>query len=326
MAALASSAFFCSAHGLGHCCSLTILSSYAAVRPLTHSHRLIHGPSSSIFVGPTRKEFLVHKALLCHYSRYFRSALYSDFVEAKCNTVELKDEDPACFQYIIAWMYRGTLGQLKYYGTSNQEEAISLCTQTCRLYYLADFLRIEELLVQLLSYLRGLFDGFRDKKIVPLNSDVIVHLHENTTDFSYLRAMVMDELVHVWCDYSREVDIKDFEVCINQVEGVATTLLTAMRDYWEDKRNRSTDRTSQAAGMSPSAFEASKQLARNLVQVHNPLPSARPLALPAFSGPAPLAPRPAVTPQAAAPAPWGSDPSSFASVVPAPWTLRRGRC
>lgn len=298
---------------------------YATVRPLTVSHRLIQGPSSSILVGPKRKEFVVHKALLCHLSPYFRGALNSDFIEAQNNAVELKDEDPACFQYIVAWMYRGTLGQFKYDGGSSQEEAMSLCTQTCRLYYLADFLRMESLLVQLLSYLYGLFDRFREKKIVPLNSDVIIHLYENTTEASELRATVMHELVRVWCDHSREVDIKDFEVCINRVQGVATTLLTGMRN-WQEKRTR-TARENLTAGFSlaPSTVDILNRWPSNIAErVLNPVvgapishpaaaapPLPRPAAAALASGPAPLTSHPAVTPQAVAPA-----------AIPAPWNRR----
>lgn len=333
-APIALSAFFCSVPGLVRRCLVMTLFYYATVRPLTVSHRLIQGPSSSIFVGHKRKEFVVHKALLCHLSPYFRGALNSDFIEAQNNAVELKDEDPACFQYIVAWMYRGTLGQFKYDGGSSREEAISLCTQTCRLYYLADFLCIEGLLVQLLSYLHDLFDRFRDKKIVPLNSDVIIHLYENTTEASELRATVMHELVRVWCDHSREVDIKDFEVCIDRVQGVATILLTGMRN-WQEKRTR-TARENLTAGFSlaPSTVDILNRWPSNIAQrVLNPVvgapisrpavapPLPRPAAAALASGPAPLASYPAVNPQAPAPAaanppPWNRRPFPPAAAFP----------
>jgi len=238
-------------------------------------------------------------------------------------------------------MYRGTLGQFKYDGGSSQEEAISLCTQTCRLYYLADFLRIEGLLVQLLSYLHGLFDRFREKKIVPLNSDVIIHLYENTTEASELRATVMHELVCVWCDHSREVDIKDVEVCIDRVQGVATTLLTGMRN-WQEKRTR-TARENLTAGFSlaPSTVDILNRWPSNIAQrVLNPVvgaPISRPAAAPPLprpaaaalaSGPAPLTSHPAVTPlppaPAATPAPWNRRPFVPAAVIPTARVC--GRC
>lgn len=268
-------------------------------------------------MGPKRKEFIVHKALLCHLSPYFRSALNSNFIEAQNNAVELKDEDPACFQYIVAWMYRGTLCQFKYEGGSSREEAISLCTQTCRLYYLADFLRIEGLVVQLLAYLHGLFDRFRDKKIVPLNSDVIVHLYENTTEASELRAAVMHELVRVWCDQSRDVDAADFEVCLNQVEGVAMTLLTGMR-CWREESARIARRT---ARMSPASFaeDILNDLAPDIAQrMRNPVVGA-PVSRPAAAAP-PL-PRPAAAALGPSPAPHAAPPlprRAAAALLPGP--------
>lgn len=313
---------------------------------LTVSHRLIQGPSSSVFVGPKRKEFVIHKALLCHLSPYFRSALNSVFIEGRNNAVELQDEDPACFQYIVAWMYRGTLCQFQYEGGSSREEAISLCTQTCRLYYLADFLRIEALLAQLLSYLHGLFDRFRDQKIVPLNSDVIVHLYRNTTEASELRAAVMHELVRVWCDHSREVDAKDFAVCLDQVEGAAMTLLTGMRS-WREERARIARRT---ARLSPAPFceDILNRVAPDVAQrLRNPVvgvpvsnrpaaiapPFLRPLAAPRLAAAAPVhapvppLPRPAAAALLPAPTPHAPHPVAAALalasfVAPAHWNRR----
>ncbi len=313
MALLASSALFHSVPGVVHSCSLTTLFYNATFRPLIVSHRLIQGPTSSIFVGPQRQEFVVHKALLCHLSPYFRGALNSNFIEAQNNAVELKDEDPECFQYIAAWMYRGKFGQFKYDSGSSREEALTLCTHMCRLYYLADFLRIEGLLLQILSHLLDLFDHFQDKKIVPLNSDVIAQVYENTSETSELRETIMNELVRVWCDQSLEVDIKDFEMCINHVQGVATALLAGLRSWREE--HYGTTQEHLRASFSPTSSTTLNRLGPNIAhQVLNPvadapvtrpftaLPPAHPAAVALASGPSPLATCPGVISLAPAPA------------------------
>lgn len=277
-------------------------------------------------MGPQREEFVIHKALLCHHSPYFRSALNSNFIEAQHNAVELKDEDPEWFQYIAAWMYRGTFGQSRYDHANSQEEAIALCTQACEIYYLADFLRIEKLLVQLLSYLHGLFDRFQEKRIVPLNSAVIIHVYKNTTEASELRATIMDELVRVWCDLYRDVDIKDFGICINYVEGVATTLMTGMRNNWLQERTEASPRARPSPTSIPEVVL--NRLGPDVAPwVRNPVvaaPASRSAAAPPLPRPAAPAPvygpaahpsRPAVTTHAAA----SANPGRYRYTAPNAW-------
>lgn len=279
-------------------------------------------------MGPNREEFVIHKALLCHHSPYFRSALNSNFIEAQNNAIELKDEDPEWFQYIAAWMYRGTFGQSRYDHANTQEEAIALCTQACEIYYLADFLRIEKLLVQLLSYLHGLFDRFQEKRIVPLNSAVIIHVYKNTTEASELRATITDELVRVWCDLSCDVDVKDFDMCINHVEGMATTLVTGMRKNWLVERTEANLR----ARMSPTLFlnrlapDVAPRTRNRVVAAPVSRPAAAPplprhAAAAPVSGPAAHAPRPAVTAHVRPPAVTAvpADPGRYRSTAPNAW-------
>lgn len=179
----------------------------------------------------------MHKALLCHHSPYFRGALNNTFIEGQNNAVELKDEDPECFQNIVAWMYRGTVPRFKHDGDLSHMNAIPLVNEVCHLYFLADFLRVEVLLVEVVEGLSNLFRCFADRQIIPLDSEIIISVCTNTTDASPLRALVMEELVYVWCDRAYKPDIKKFEAALNQVDGLAAELVTGMR-RWHEKRKQ----------------------------------------------------------------------------------------
>ncbi|KAI5200966.1 hypothetical protein E4T39_05523 [Aureobasidium subglaciale] len=71
----------------------------------------VSGPVASIEVGEDLcvREFLVHKALLCACSQYFKAALDGHFVEGQKQKIVLDDEDPIIFGTFVAWLYQGQL-------------------------------------------------------------------------------------------------------------------------------------------------------------------------------------------------------------------------
>ncbi|KAJ4359525.1 uncharacterized protein N0V89_000080 [Didymosphaeria variabile] len=60
---------------------------------------------ATVIVGEAKAEFVVHEALLTHYSEFFRAALLGRFQEAETKTVTLKDQNPVTFEIFIHWLY-----------------------------------------------------------------------------------------------------------------------------------------------------------------------------------------------------------------------------
>jgi hypothetical protein len=60
-----------------------------------------------LFVGPTKQQFRVHKALLCSRVEYFRQMFDSGFIEAEENSGFLPDEDPIVFSLFLEYIYGG---------------------------------------------------------------------------------------------------------------------------------------------------------------------------------------------------------------------------
>lgn len=58
----------------------------------------------TIYVGPERKAFRVHKEVACLYSPVLRAAFNSNFIEGQTQTYTLEGCDKA-FQLILQWMY-----------------------------------------------------------------------------------------------------------------------------------------------------------------------------------------------------------------------------
>ncbi|PVH85703.1 hypothetical protein DL98DRAFT_583295 [Cadophora sp. DSE1049] len=64
----------------------------------------------TVYVGPNRKEFVLHKKLLCRTSDFFEKAFNSDFQEGKQVRDHAFDEDsPSAFAIFVNWLYRATI-------------------------------------------------------------------------------------------------------------------------------------------------------------------------------------------------------------------------
>jgi hypothetical protein len=63
----------------------------------------------SIYVGPNRKHYVVHKQLLTSQSDYFDKALNGRFKEAEEGKIHLEEDDPAAVELLIGWLYRGVI-------------------------------------------------------------------------------------------------------------------------------------------------------------------------------------------------------------------------
>ena len=61
---------------------------------------------STIYVGPKRKKYVVHKALLLNACEFFAKALQGSFQESTTNEVWLKEDEPEGFEVFVHKLYR----------------------------------------------------------------------------------------------------------------------------------------------------------------------------------------------------------------------------
>jgi hypothetical protein len=61
-------------------------------------------PIIDVRVGPHAEIFPVHKAILTK-SEYFSKALNGEFLESKSQSVDLPEEDPDIFSFLVAFLY-----------------------------------------------------------------------------------------------------------------------------------------------------------------------------------------------------------------------------
>ncbi|KAF2800821.1 hypothetical protein K505DRAFT_412723 [Melanomma pulvis-pyrius CBS 109.77] len=81
-----------------------------------------------INVGPTNRNFLIHKSLLCATSKFFQRALKPSWADLRDspNTLHLTEEDPEAFEIYIYWCYYHTLPARISQSTPSQENCVLL--------------------------------------------------------------------------------------------------------------------------------------------------------------------------------------------------------
>src|SRR3954465_9503724 len=60
----------------------------------------------TVFVGPSKASYTLHKNLLCTHSPFFERCLNNSFLERQKHQVELPEDLPEVFEHFITWIYR----------------------------------------------------------------------------------------------------------------------------------------------------------------------------------------------------------------------------
>ena len=60
---------------------------------------------ATVIVGPEERRFVVHEAILNHYSKFFRKAFTAEFEEAKSKTITLAEDSILTFEFFVHWLY-----------------------------------------------------------------------------------------------------------------------------------------------------------------------------------------------------------------------------
>lgn len=78
----------------------------------TYSIRRHQSPIIPIRCGPYAETFYVHRDILTK-EEFFRNALNGQFREAEEQAIDLAEEDPALFSFVVAYLYEGKYSPIK---------------------------------------------------------------------------------------------------------------------------------------------------------------------------------------------------------------------
>ncbi len=124
---------------------LTIKAVMSVVPYAPSGPSLIAGLTSdivTIFVGPEKKAFPIHRALLSSKSTFFRGAFEGGFKEATDRTLTLAEKDPDCFARYVLWIYNQVLDPISH---GHGQDTKPMLDEYCKLFVLADKLGSERL-------------------------------------------------------------------------------------------------------------------------------------------------------------------------------------
>lgn len=141
-----------------------------------------------IKVGPEKKEFWIHKGVLCRAGSFFQAALEGGFKEALEQTIEMPEADVGAFKQFLVWLYSGQFPDPM--ASSTEEANWDLFVQ---LYIFAETYGIPALQndsIDVLCKLWELGDMFP--------SDIIKKAYKATPSNSPLRKFMVDVGLDFW--------------------------------------------------------------------------------------------------------------------------------
>ncbi|KAL1589532.1 hypothetical protein WHR41_01608 [Cladosporium halotolerans] len=133
----------------------------------------------TVSVGPTEKEFTVHKNIATRSSKYFQAALAKCWKEGCTSRVELSEHDEGCFEGYLQWLYTSEI-------TFASKPDVGF--QICRLYILGDYLGDQKFCNAVID--RAISRWINDKVALGLHAFELVW--SSTPDDSPLRTLILE--------------------------------------------------------------------------------------------------------------------------------------
>ncbi|KAF2419759.1 hypothetical protein EJ08DRAFT_665833 [Tothia fuscella] len=140
--------------------------------------------TSTIVVGPTKTEFLVHKDVATQQSPYFAAALNGSFSEGDSQTITLEEVDAKIFEHVVLWLYAGRLEYTEFFFKDGKPTYFTLLD----IYSLADRLLIEGLRNAVVDRMAELAEATNS---VPTPTDTHI-LYDSIRENSPLRRLILD--------------------------------------------------------------------------------------------------------------------------------------
>ncbi|KAI9640787.1 hypothetical protein NHQ30_010627 [Ciborinia camelliae] len=147
----------------------------------------------NLIVGPTRKEFTVHKKLICDSCDYFRRAFSSSFLEGVEGKIYLVEDSVDAVDLFVQWLYRREISNEKTHAQFNTLIKLYLMSEKWCFYELGNIA---------ISVIQEYFwiSEYKPSYVNHLLPDVVSYIWSLTEDNSPLRKLCIQRLAWVYCD------------------------------------------------------------------------------------------------------------------------------
>jgi hypothetical protein len=147
-------------------------------------NRVLGNEIVTLNIGPERKQFTVHKKLLCDRCEFFSKAFRGNFREAEKGEMYLPEDDPDAFSPLVDYLYRGVLPEAK----DNQ-----CATLLVKLYILAEKLCLSRLMDKACDAVHS-YSSLSGRLVTPNH---IAHIYSRTHGGSKLRKFCAGQVAYV---------------------------------------------------------------------------------------------------------------------------------
>ncbi|KAI9874265.1 MAG: hypothetical protein M1830_009942 [Pleopsidium flavum] len=184
------------------------------VETATEFCNLLIGGMVDIYVGPSKKQYQLHKALICARSSFFRNAFSGSFKEAE-GVLVMAEDTPAVFDLAVQWLYSGNIDPMTLGRTG-------LSTHL-QLFVLADKLQMAKLQECIIASIRKGLDASGGY----MKSSHIIYIFNNTPPTSSLRNFAVDLAKFAIC--IRKSKVENLRSCFEEVPDFAIELTKALQ-------------------------------------------------------------------------------------------------
>lgn len=188
-----------------------------------------------IFVGTERKQWILPESLLCDRLKFFKATFRGGFRESKEKVLELPEDDPIAFGYILDRIFGLSHWQIPFnFGQDFNERQL----MWCKVYVLEDRLGCQDSTDAENNYERA-FEGevercLSEGKDLPLVSSAAVnYVYENTTAESPMRQALARCLasLQLMVPPMKESQIEDWALCAGSHPRFHVDVMTDMRGH-----------------------------------------------------------------------------------------------
>lgn len=168
-----------------------------------------------------------------HFKEYDENALY------------LPEHAPETFEFVLKWMYQKKLGVFKYCKVlftshgKDKEGVKAAFLLLCRIYILADYMEITEMMECVMGELDKALQSSTDPESSPIGPDAVKTVFRNTPEGSRLQDLVLENLAESLRYDSNGRSVEAYSQCFCEFEGFGVALVTRVLEFKAGPRHTS---------------------------------------------------------------------------------------
>jgi len=176
----------------------------------------------NIYVGEAKRQWSLHRSLLCHHSTYFQEQFGDDSKQNEMK-LELPESDPAAFELLVKWLYQGRIDDVSSMPADKKWDYADACQ---KLYVLCDKIKMPQLKNFAIDQFRK---GCNEAGLVP-GPEEMKPIYESTPPSSPFRKLVSRIAARQIMAPESTKDAGTYKICFEANADFAIDVINAIRE------------------------------------------------------------------------------------------------